>query len=78
MGKRTRVQKRQLSRKFCQLQMQEAVLPRVIAHEVFSVWEEAIRSSKRTSKAGYPNGQDVCVARVRRISGRGLHLLQPR
>lgn len=29
---------------------QEEILPRGIAHEIFSVWEEAIRSSQRRRK----------------------------
>lgn len=48
---------------------QEEMLPRVTACEIFPVWEEAIRSSKRTRKYRCLNGKAVCVTRGRRISG---------
>lgn len=57
--------------------MPEEILPRVIAHELFSEWEEATKSSKRRRRQRCLSGEGVCVAHVLegpRLGG-GLHLL---
>lgn len=51
-------------------------MPRGIAHELSSGWEEATRSSRRRRKRRRLGGEGVCVARVLEGPqlGGGVHL----
>lgn len=50
--------------------MPEEILPGVNAHELFSGWEEATKSSERSRKPGRLSGEGVCCTCVRRTSVR--------